>query len=74
MLECGFESLWGLESSGFGMWNFLKLFVEGFLQVLRFPSLLHRLMVSSNEIVKITATSALSNLTGELHLCTRTIV
>ena len=42
---CGFESRLGLESSGFSMWHSLKLVVMGFLRVLRFPPLLHRLMV-----------------------------
>ena len=46
----GFESRLGLEFSGFGMWQFLKLVVKGFLRVLRFPPLLHRLMVSANRI------------------------
>ena len=45
MLLCGFESRFWLESSGFGMWHFLKLVARGFLRVLRFPPLLHRLMV-----------------------------
>ena len=45
MLECGFESRSGLEFSGFSMRQFLKLVVGGFLRVLRFCSLLHRLMV-----------------------------
>ena len=35
----------GLEFSGFSMWHFLKLVIRGFLQVLLFPPLLHRLMV-----------------------------
>ena len=48
MLEYGFEL--GLEFSGFSMWHFLKLVVRGFLWVLQFPSLLHRLMVSANKI------------------------
>ena len=46
MLECGFESRLGLEFSGFSMWHFLKLVVRSFLWVLRFPPLLHLLMVS----------------------------
>ena len=45
MLLCGFKSCLGLESSGCSTWHFLKLGVWGFLLVLRFPSLLHRLMV-----------------------------
>ena len=44
-LECGFESRLGLEPSGFSMWHFLKLVARDFLRVLRFPPLLHRLMV-----------------------------
>ena len=50
MLECGFESRWGLKFSGFSMWNFFKLVVRDFLRVLRFPPLLHRLMVSANKM------------------------
>ena len=50
MLECGFEPRLGLEFSGFSMWHFLKLVVRGFLWVLQFPPLLHRVMVSANEI------------------------
>ena len=55
MLLFGFESLLGLESSGFSMWHFLKLVAKSFLLVLRFPPLLHRLMVqpvkeSSNKL------------------------
>ena len=42
MLECGFESRMGPESSGFSVWHFLKLVARGFLRVLRFPPLLHR--------------------------------
>ena len=50
MLECGFESHLGLESSGFSAWSFLKLVVRGFPRLLRFPPLLHRLMVSADKI------------------------
>ena len=39
-LECGFESWFGLEFSGFRVWQFLKLRV-----LFRLPPLLHRLMV-----------------------------
>ena len=45
MLLYGFESHSGLEFSDFSMWYFLKLVVRGFLRVLRFPPLLHWLMV-----------------------------
>ena len=46
--QSGFE---GLESSGFSMcYFFLKLIARGFLRVLRFPSLLHRLMVQPIKI------------------------
>ena len=45
MLLCGFESRLGLESLGCSTWHFLKLVVRGFLRVLRFPPLYHRLMV-----------------------------
>ena len=45
MLLYGFESRLGLENSGFSMCPFLKLVARGFLRVLRFPPLLHRLMV-----------------------------
>ena len=47
MLECGFQPRLGLELSSFRMWHFLKLVV---LRVLRFPPLLHRLMVSADKI------------------------
>ena len=50
MLECGFESLLGLEFSGFSMGHFLKLVVGGFLRVLRFPPRFHRLIFSKNEM------------------------
>ena len=50
ILECGFESQLGLEFSVFSMWHFHKLVVRGFLRVLWFPPLLHRLMVSANKI------------------------
>ena len=43
--QCGFESRLGLESLGFSMWHFLKLVSRGFLLVLQFPPLLHRLTV-----------------------------
>ena len=45
MLLCGFESRLGLESSGLSMCYFLKLVARGFLRVLRFPPLLHQLLV-----------------------------
>ena len=45
MLLCGFGSRLRLESSGFSMWHFLKLAARGFLRVLRFPLLFHRLMI-----------------------------
>ena len=41
---------WGLEFSGFRMWQFLELHVGGFLWVLRTPLPLHRLMVSADEM------------------------
>ena len=47
--QLSIESRSGLEFSGFSMWHFLKLVVRGFLRVLRFPPLLHRLMVSANK-------------------------
>ena len=50
VLLCGFESSLGLESSGCSMWHFLKLVARGFLRVLRFPPLLHRLNGSANKI------------------------
>ena len=40
----------GLEFLRFSMWHFLTLVVKGFLRVLRFPPLLHRLMVSVNNV------------------------
>ena len=43
--QCRFASRLGFESSGFSMWHFLKLVARGFLRALRFPPLLHRLMV-----------------------------
>ena len=52
MQECRFESRLGLEFSGFRMWHFLKLVVRGFLRVLRFPPLLHPLVVSV-DIIKL---------------------
>ena len=45
MLLRGYESCLGLESSGFSMWHFLKLVARGFLRVLWFPPLFHRLML-----------------------------
>ena len=45
MLECGFESRLGLESSGLSMWLFLTLVDRGFLRVLRFPPHFHRSVV-----------------------------
>ena len=50
-LECGFQSRLGLKFSGFSMWHFLKFVIGGFLSVLLFPPLFHRLMVSTNEIM-----------------------
>ena len=40
-LECEFESLLGLEFSGFGVWYCMKHIVGGLPQVLQFPPLLH---------------------------------
>ena len=71
MLVCGFESCLGLEVSGFSMWHFLKLVVEGFLQVLRFFPLLHRLMVSSNKKKK-SKIDAIS--TGDCKIATIDVV
>ena len=51
ILEWGFKSRLGLEFSDFSVWHFLKLVVRGFLWVLRFPPLLHWLMVSVNKVV-----------------------
>ena len=68
MLLCWFESRSGLEFSGFSMWHFLKLDVRGFLRVLRFPPLLHRLMVSAH---KVRLNSILSNVIAELSLRTK---
>ena len=45
----GFESRLGLEFSDFSMWHFLKLVVRGSLQVLQFPPLHHRFVVSAYE-------------------------
>ena len=43
---CAGSSLaWDLSLSCCSMWHFLKLVARGFLRVLRFPPLLHRLMV-----------------------------
>ena len=43
---CAGSSLaWGLNTSGFSVWHFPKLVTRGFLQVLLFLPLLHRLMV-----------------------------
>ena len=50
------------------MWHFLKLIARGFLQVLRFPPLVHQFNGSAN---KINAISTLSNLIVELSLCTK---
>ena len=49
MLEYWFESRLGLESSGVGMWHFLRLVARAFLRVLQFPPLLHWLMVQPIE-------------------------
>ena len=70
MLLCGFESRLGLESSGLSMWHFLKLVARGFLRTLRFPPLLHRLMVQPINKAKINAIYTLSNLIAELSLRT----
>ena len=67
MLLRGVESRLGLESSGCSMWHFLKLVVRGFLQVLRFPPLLHRF----HDSAQINAISTLSNLIAELSLRTK---
>ena len=53
--QCRFESHLGLESSGFSMWYLLKLAARGFLRVLQFPPLLHRLMVQPIEKAQINA-------------------
>ena len=45
MLGCGFKSQLGLDFSDFGRWHFLKFVVKGFLWLLRFTPLHHRLMV-----------------------------
>ena len=67
--QWGFESRLGLEISSSSMWHFLKLVVGGFLRILRFPPLLHRLMVSTNkDKAKINAIPTLSNLIAELSL------
>ena len=50
MLECRFESWLGLEFKAFVVWHCLNLVVKGFLYVLQFPPILHRLVVSANEI------------------------
>ena len=50
MLLHGFESRLGLESLGCSMWHFVTLIARGFLRVLRFPPLLHRLNGSANKI------------------------
>ena len=67
MLEWGFEPRLGLEFSGFSRW----LAVWGFLRVLRFHPLLHRVIVLANKIkAMINAISTLSNLIAELYLRT----
>ena len=67
MLLCMFKSRLGLESSGFGLWHFLKLITRGFLRAVRFPPFLHRLNGSANKIkVKQNVISTLSNLIAEL--------
>ena len=50
ILQCRFESRPGLEFSDFSMWHFLKYVVWGFLRVLRFPTLLHRFILSSERV------------------------
>ena len=49
-LEGRFESRLGLECPGFSVWHFLELVVRRFLRVLRFPPLLHRLIISASKI------------------------
>ena len=44
------ESWLELKFFSFSVWHFVKLIVSGFLQVLQFPPLLHKLMVSANKI------------------------
>ena len=58
MLLCEFEPRLGLESSDFSMWHFLKLVARRFLQVLRFPPLLRRLMIQP---VKLSSNKCDSN-------------
>ena len=48
--SAGSSLAWGLEFLGFSMRHFQKLVSRGFLLVLRFPHLLHGLMVSANKI------------------------
>ena len=69
---CAGSSLaWGLESSGYSMWDFLKLVARGFLWILRFPPHLHRFNGSANQKeAKIHAISTLSNVIAELSLRT----
>ena len=50
MLECGFKSQLGLEFLGFSMWPILKLVIRAFLWVLRFPPLLHWLIISADKM------------------------
>ena len=72
MLLRGFESRVGLESSGCSMSHFLKLVARGFLQVLRFPPLLHQFNGSANKNkAQINAISTLSSLIAELSLRTK---
>ena len=47
MLQFQYRSVF--QVSDLGMFGFLELAVEGFLRVLRFPSLLHWFVVSVNE-------------------------
>ena len=53
MLQCRFKSRLELEFSGFSMWHILNLIIRGFLPVLRFPPLLHQLMVQPIKQSKI---------------------
>ena len=45
VLLYGFVSRLGFDFWGFSMWHFLKLVARDFLRIIRFPPLLHRLMV-----------------------------
>ena len=64
-----FESRLVLKFLSFSLWHILEFVFEGFIQVLRFPSLLHRLTFSiKKEFFKKKAISALSQAQADLSL------